>query len=91
MYTLNKILILSVIIVASGMLTACTSNNVKTASMNAGCDFVVGAANSKVQRDEWESRPGNTRSDPQKDVAVGLFSALMGLISRPFSGDKGCV
>ncbi|MCL1067344.1 hypothetical protein L2735_11060 [Shewanella olleyana] len=88
---MNKILILSVIMVASAMMTGCSSNSVKTASMNAGCDFVVGAANNKAERDERESRPGNTRSDPQKDIVSGIFSAFIGLFTRPYSGNKDCV
>lgn len=64
--------------------TACSSSS----ATNAGCDFVRGTAESHSDRREHDSSPGATTSDSHDgDILVGIFTALIGLVVRPFSDD----
>jgi len=69
-------------------ITACTSNSVR----NAGCDFVKGTSGNQAEREAAASRPGaQSLSKDNKDVGVGMLSAIFGTIFRPLTGNDDCL
>ncbi|ABV89361.1 conserved hypothetical protein [Shewanella pealeana ATCC 700345] len=67
----------------------CSSSSVA----NAGCDFVSGAHGNEQQREQRESIGGSSAASTQnnKDVEVGILSAIFGVFARQINDDEECL
>ena len=82
--------ILVVLLIFQGLtLAGCSSSTVT----NAGCDFVSGAHGNEQQREQRESIGGSSTASIQnnKDVEVGILSAILGVFARQVNDDEECL